>query len=56
MNHDITEGMDILIPDLGIVHVIKMYPSGSAIVGDTNGVRWLVSAGTLRTGELCLFS
>lgn len=56
MNPDITEGMDILIPDIGIVHVAKCYVSGSAIVIDQNGVRWLVSAGTLSTGELCLFS
>ena len=51
-----SEGSDLLIPAIGVVHVVKVYPSGAAIVIDGNGVRWLCQADLLLTGEPCLFS
>lgn len=56
MHPNIVEGNDLLIPVIGVVHVVLVYPSGAAIVLDANGVRWLVSGGVLATSERCLFS
>jgi len=56
MQPNCNEGDDVLLPDLGMVHVVKLYQSGAAVCEDTNGVRWLVAADSLAVAEPCLFS
>ena len=48
------EGESVFLPALGVVHVEKVYPSGSAIVLDFDGNRWLCEAATMQTAEICL--
>jgi len=49
-------GQDLLLPEMGVVHVDEIKESGAAVVLDQNGRRWLVSAPMLANAELCLFA
>jgi hypothetical protein len=52
----VTEGDVVLIESLGSVRVLKIYPSGAAIVEDVDDRRWLLSNETMQSVETCLFS
>jgi len=52
----VRDGYDYLVPELGIVHVVRSYASGAAIVMSPDGTRWLVDADTMRRAEMCLFT
>lgn len=56
MQYPVDEGSDILLPDMGIVHVEEVKPSGAAVIIDVNGARWLIGKDSLKKAELCLFA
>lgn len=56
MRNVIHEGADVYLPDLGLVHVVKSYLSGAAVVIDCQERRWLVSADEMAVAEIVLFT
>jgi hypothetical protein len=45
------EGTWVAIPGWPFLFVVKVFPSGSAIVEKLDGTRWLIDAYLLRSGE-----
>jgi hypothetical protein len=56
MYGDIKEGHDYLVPAMGVVHVVKVFVSGAAIVLVADGTRWLVANGMMFGAQPCLFT
>lgn len=50
------EGDDVFLENLGLVHVLRAYPSGAAIVRAQDGQRWLVPADVFEANEISLWS
>ena len=56
MHNPVQPGTDVLLPELGVVYVLEVFPHGGAVVIDNLGRRWLLTRDLMVDAELCLFT